>query len=84
VSPHGENANEFVEYVNVGMTEMESLMAGTVSAAEAAGISNKVGSLVPGKAADIVAMAVSPLDDIEAVLNVQFIMRDGVVFKQSH
>jgi len=84
VSPHGENANEFVEYVNVGMTEMESLMAGTVSAAEAAGISNKVGSLVPGKAADIVAMAASPLDDIEAVLDVQFIMRDGVVFKQSH
>jgi imidazolonepropionase-like amidohydrolase len=84
VSPHGENANEFIEYVNIGMSEMEALMAGTVHAAEAAGISDKVGSLQPGKAADIVAMAVSPLDDIEAVLDVRFIMRDGVIFKNSN
>jgi len=84
VSPHGENANEFIEYVAVGMTEMESLMAGTVNAAEAAGIAGKVGSLAPGKAADIVAMPMSPLADISAVLDVQFIMRDGVVFKRPH
>lgn len=81
VSPHGENANEFVEYVNVGMTNMEALMAGTVNAAEAAGIADKVGSLEVGKAADIVAMRSSPLDDIEVVLDVSFVMRDGVVFK---
>lgn len=84
VSPNGENANEFVEYVNIGMTAMESLMAGTVNAADAAGISDKVGSLEPGKAADIVAMRTSPLDDISAVLDVAFIMRDGVVFKRPH
>jgi imidazolonepropionase-like amidohydrolase len=84
VSPHGENANEFIEYVAIGMTEMESLMAGTVNAAEAAGIADKVGSLEVGKAADIVAMPLSPLDDITAVLDVQFIMRDGVVFKRPH
>jgi imidazolonepropionase-like amidohydrolase len=83
VSPHGENANEFVEYVNVGMTEMEALMAGTVNAAEAGGIADRIGSIAPGKAADVVAMADSPLEDIDAVLNVQFVMRDGVVFKQS-
>ena len=82
VSPHGENANEFVEYVNVGMSEMQALMAGTVNAAEAGGIAERVGSIEAGKAADIVAMADSPLDDISAVLRVQFIMRDGVVFKQ--
>jgi imidazolonepropionase-like amidohydrolase len=84
VSPHGENANEFVEYVNVGMTEMEALMAGTVNAAEAGGIADRIGSIAPGKAADVVAMADSPLEDIDAVLNVQFVMRDGVVFKQSN
>ncbi len=84
VSPHGENANEFVEYVGIGMTEMEALMAGTVNAAEAGGIADKVGSLEPGKAADVVAMPINPLDDITAVLNVEFIMRDGVVFKQPH
>ncbi len=68
VSPHGENANEFVEYVN---------------AAEAGGVADRVGSIEPGKAADIVAMAESPLEDISAVLDVRFIMRDGVVFKQT-
>jgi len=83
VSPHGENANEFIEYVNAGMSEMEALMTGTVNAAEAGGISDRAGSIEPGKAADIVAMAQSPLENISAVLRVQFIMRDGVVFKQS-
>ncbi len=84
VSPHGENANEFVEYVDAGMTEMEALMAGTVNAAEAAGFADRIGSLEAGKAADIVAMDESPLEDITAVLRVQFIMRDGVVFKHSN
>lgn len=82
VSPHGENANEFIEYVNAGMTEMEALMAGTVNAAEAGGVAGRVGSIAPGKAADIVAMAQSPLEDIHAVLDIRFIMRDGVVFRQ--
>ena len=81
VSPHGENANEFVEYVNIGMSEMESLMAGTINAAIAGGIDKKTGSLEQGKAADIVAMPGNPLDDINAVLGVGFVMRDGVVFR---
>lgn len=84
VSPHGENANEFVEYVNVGMTPMQALVAGTVNAARAAGIENKAGRLAPGMPADLVAMPVSPLDDINAVMNLSFIMRDGVVFKNSN
>jgi imidazolonepropionase-like amidohydrolase len=84
VSPHGENANEFIEYVNAGMSEMQALMAGTLNAAEAGGVAERIGSIEPGKAADIVALAESPLDDITAVLDVQFVMRDGVVFKQSN
>lgn len=82
VSPHGENANEFIEYVNAGMSTMEALQAGTLDAAEAGGFADKAGSIEPGKAADIVAMAASPLADINEVLRLQFIMRDGVVFKQ--
>ena len=81
VSPHGENANEFIEYVDAGMTEMEALVAGTVDAAEAAGMANSIGTLESGKAADIVAMKRNPLSDIRAVLDVNFIMRDGVIFK---
>ncbi len=80
VSPHGENANEFIEYVNIGMSNMESLMAGTVHAAEAAGIDN-IGAIKPGYAADIVAMLGNPLEDINAVLGVSMVMRDGIVFK---
>lgn len=81
ISPHGENANEFIEYVNVGMTPMEALQTGTVYAAEAAGISDLTGSITVGKAADIVGLGSSPLDSIDAVLDVRFVMRDGIVFK---
>lgn len=82
--PHGDNANEFIEYVGVGMTEIEALMAGTINAAKAAGVDHKVGSIEPGKAADIVALPASPLDDIKQVLNVNFVMRDGIIFKSEH
>ena len=82
VSPHGENANEFIEYVNIGMSAMEALVAGTINAARATGIEATTGSLEPGKAADIVAMPGNPLVAIDAVLDVTFVMRDGVVFKQ--
>ncbi|HET6564400.1 MAG TPA: amidohydrolase family protein, partial [Xanthomonadales bacterium] len=68
-------------YVNVGMTPMEALQAGTVNAAIAAGIDNKTGSITVGKAADIVALGANPLDSIEAVLDIRFVMRDGIVFK---
>ncbi len=81
ISPHGENANEFIEYVDIGMSPMEALKAGTIDTAEAAGIKPKVGSLEAGKAADIVAMPASPLNDINNVLKVNFVMRDGIVFK---
>ncbi len=81
VSPHGENANEFIEYVNAGMTPMQALMAGTVNAADAAGIADLTGALQPGMAADLVAMPANPLDDIQAVLEVHVVMRDGIVFK---
>lgn len=80
VSPHGENANEFIEYVDIGMSPMEALMAGTVNAADAGGIDD-VGRLAPGYAADIVAMPRSPLNDIKAVLEVDFVMRDGRVYR---
>jgi imidazolonepropionase-like amidohydrolase len=77
--PHGKNATEMVDYVNEGLTPMEALMTGTVNAADAAGVD--VGRLEPGKAADIVALSRNPLEDIKAVMDVGFVMRDGIVFK---
>jgi imidazolonepropionase-like amidohydrolase len=78
--PHGENAAEMVEYVKAGLTPMEALMTGTVNAAQAGGIKN-VGRLEPGMSADIVAMDKSPLDDIDAVMHVGFVMSRGMVVK---
>jgi imidazolonepropionase-like amidohydrolase len=77
--PHGQNATEMVDYVNEGLTPMEALMTGTVNAADAAGVD--VGRLEPGKAADIVALSRNPLENIKAVMDVGFVMRDGIVFK---
>jgi imidazolonepropionase-like amidohydrolase len=79
--PHGQNAYEFVDYVKNGMTPMQALMTGTVHAAQAAGYASTIGKLEPGMSADIVAMPNSPLDNIEAVMNVSFVMREGIVFK---
>jgi imidazolonepropionase-like amidohydrolase len=81
VYPHGQNAHEFIEYVTAGMTPMQALVAGTSDAAIAGGIKG-AGHLEPGMPADIVAMPVSPLKDINAVLDVPFVMRDGIVFKE--
>jgi imidazolonepropionase-like amidohydrolase len=78
--PHGQNAAEMVEYVKAGMTPMEALMSGTVNAATAGGIKT-AGRLEPGMAADVVAMSRSPLEDINAVMDVGFVMTGGLVVK---
>lgn len=80
IYPHGQNAHEFVEYVDAGMTPMQALAAGTSGAAEAGGIKG-VGSLKPGMYADLVALDASPLRSIDAVLDVPFVMKGGVVYK---
>lgn len=80
--PHGKNAQEMVDYVGAGFTPMEALMTGTVNAATAGGI-KEVGRLEPGMAADIIAMPKNPLDDIHAVMDVSFVMRGGIVFKNA-
>ena len=66
--------------VDSGLTPMEALMTGTVNAARAGGFKD-VGTLAPGMAADVIAMAKSPLDDIHAVMDVGFVMRGGIVAK---
>src|SRR3954468_23244510 len=80
IFPHGQNAHEFLEYVEAGMTPMQALIAGTSDAAIAGGIRG-VGTLEPGMSADVVALATSPLTDIKAVLDVPFVMRAGVIYK---
>lgn len=83
VSPHGENAREFALMVKAGMSPMECIVAATLTASEHIGQARNLGSIEPGKAADMIATAASPLDDIGELQNVRFVMRDGMVFKQA-
>jgi imidazolonepropionase-like amidohydrolase len=82
VSPHGQNAHEFVYMVRAGMTPMAAIRAATVEAARLLRQEKELGSVEPGKKADLVAVPGNPLDRIELMLDVQFVMKDGVVFKR--
>jgi imidazolonepropionase-like amidohydrolase len=81
VSPHGQNAREFQLMVKAGMTPMEAIAAATIVAAEHIGHSDLLGTIEPGKAADLIATASSPLDDIAELMKVRFVMRDGRTYK---
>jgi imidazolonepropionase-like amidohydrolase len=81
VYPHGDNALEFVLMAADGMTAAQSLKAGTTSAAELLGLSDQIGALKPGMAADIVAVPGNPMADIKVVQSVQFVMKGGIVYK---
>jgi imidazolonepropionase-like amidohydrolase len=84
VVPHGANAREFELMVEWGgMTPMESIMAGTMNGAKLLGWDKNLGSLTPGKWADIVAVSGDPLKDIHNMEKVMFVMKNGVVYKQA-
>jgi imidazolonepropionase-like amidohydrolase len=82
VSKHGTNAREAVLMVKAGMTPMEVIESATVSAAALIDMSEELGTLEPGKHADIIAVDESPLEDIEALLDVDFVMKGGKIYKQ--
>ena len=81
VGPHGENAHEFVYMVEAGMPASVALQSATIRAAEVLGVDDQ-GVIEAGKRADIVAMPGNPVDDIGAVMKVDFVMKDGVVYRQ--
>lgn len=81
VSPHGQNAREFALMVEAGMTPMEAIAAATINAADNIGQLKNLGSIEPGKLADLIAVDDDPLVDIETLLNVSFVMKGGAVFK---
>ena len=81
VSKHGENAQEFALMVKAGMTPAQALKSATANAAEALGRSASIGSIEPGKDADIIAVAGSPIEDVTRMERVDFVMRRGVVHK---
>ncbi|MFN4096146.1 MAG: amidohydrolase family protein, partial [Sphingomonas sp.] len=82
VSKHGRNGDEFELMVKHGMTPMQAIVAATVNAADLLGLSKEVGSIEPGKSADIIAVSGDPLKDVRVLKSVGFVMRAGVVHKQ--
>lgn len=81
VSPHGENAHEFELMVAGGMAPMKALQSATLEAARLLRIEERLGSLEPQKIADIVAVRGNPLENISAMRDVVFVMKEGVVYK---
>jgi imidazolonepropionase-like amidohydrolase len=83
VIPHGTNAREFELMVEWGgMSPMESIIAGTMNGAKLLGWDKNLGSLTPGKWADIVAVSGDPLKDIHNMEKVVFVMKNGVVYRK--
>jgi imidazolonepropionase-like amidohydrolase len=81
VGPHGDNAREFLYMVEAGIPANVALQAATIRAAEVLGVEDQ-GVIETGKRADVIALPGDPVADINAVLNVDFVMKDGVIFKQ--
>jgi imidazolonepropionase-like amidohydrolase len=82
VYPHGQNAREFAYMVEAGMPPMFVLQAATTHAAELLKKTTDLGSIQPGKLADVIAVDGNPLDDITLMQHVAFVMKDGRVYKQ--
>jgi len=82
VCPYGTSAKQFAFMTKYGMTPMQAIQAATSSAADLLGHSDELGSIKPGKFADLIAVSGDPLQDIRVLENVQFVMKDGKAYKQ--
>jgi len=84
VYPHGLNAHEFAVMVKLGLTPLQAIQAATVNDADLLGWSDKVGTLEPGKWADVVAVDGDPLADVTTLERVKFVMKGGEVVKNQY
>ena len=81
VSAHGINAEEAVLMHENGMSEMDVLISATINAADLIDMSDSIGTIEVGKYADIIAVDRSPLEDIAELLDVDFVMKGGKIYK---
>ena len=82
VSAHGDNAQEFALMVEAGMPPAEAILSATVNTAKLLDVEETLGTLEAGKLADIIAVKGNPLTDISVLEHVQFVMKDGKIYKQ--
>ena len=81
VYPHGDNGKQFAKMVEHGMTSTEAIQAATVVAAELLGLSEEIGAIVPGRYADLIAVPGNPLEQIDLLEDIPFVMKGGQVYK---
>jgi imidazolonepropionase-like amidohydrolase len=84
VYPHGLNAGEFHVYVSLGMTPLAAIQTATINASDLLGSKFNVGTLEPGKFADIVAVDGDPTKDVTTLEHVKFVMKGGTVYKNEY
>lgn len=82
VTPHGDNAMEFELMVAEGMSEMDAIRSATVTAAALLDLADELGSIEPGKLADLIAVSGDPLTDIRALQSVEAVIANGVLVKR--
>ena len=83
VSAHGDNWQEFILMTNAGMSNEDALKSATIETAKLLRVEDQLGQIKPGMFADIIAFQKNPIEDISIVKNVSFVMKDGVIYKQS-
>jgi imidazolonepropionase-like amidohydrolase len=82
VCPYGTDAKQFAFMVKYGMTPMQAIQSATINAADLLGKKDLLGSIKPGKYADLIAVNRDPLADVSAIEQVGFVMKEGIVYKQ--
>ncbi len=82
VCAYGTSAKQFAFMVRYGMTPMQAIQAATSSAADLLGRAGEIGSIKPGKYADIIAVSGDPIANIQVLEQVRFVMKDGKIYKQ--
>ncbi|MEZ4456691.1 MAG: amidohydrolase family protein [Gemmatimonadales bacterium] len=82
VYPHGDNARQMAYMVRYGMTPMQAIKSATIEAARLMRWDDRIGSVAPGKLADLVAVAGDPLADVTELERVRFVMKGGVVVRR--
>jgi imidazolonepropionase-like amidohydrolase len=81
VYPHGDNARQFYYMVKYGMTPMQAIQAATINGADLLGWKDRIGSVSPGKYADLIAVGGDPVQDPAELTRVTFVMKGGAVVK---
>jgi imidazolonepropionase-like amidohydrolase len=83
---HGQNLIELAHLVSAGLSPMDAIVAGTATAAAVCGLGDQIGTLQPGKRADLIIAAGDPLDDIGLLAdadNITLVVQDGRIVKHS-